>query len=136
MADYLMPWDDDSCSVVDRVLAIVEPKHTMLILAILILDGPMHFGELRRALGGISAKMLSSRLHALEEQGLLSRRDEFEGRIRRTRYIPTASAIAFYEVLCAMRDWGRRHEGGEGNRPVDDSVAASSRWAAGGGSTG
>ncbi len=109
MADYLLPWDDDACTVVDRVLALVEPKHTMLILAILLLDGPQHFGELRRTLGGVSAKSLSARLRALEEAGLVSRTPEIEGKVQRTRYAATSSAAGFYDVLCAMRDWGRDH---------------------------
>ena len=107
MTDYLLPWDDEACAVVNRVLATVEPKHTMLILAILLLDGPQHFGELRRALGGVPAKSLSARLRALEELGLVSRSVEVEGRVQRTRYEATSSAGGFYGVLCAMRDWGR-----------------------------
>ncbi len=107
MADYLLPWDDDACDVVDRVLALVEPKHTMLILSILLLDGPQHFGELRRTLGGASAKSLSARLRALERAGLVTRTPETERRVQRTRYEATSSAAGFYDVLCAMRDWGR-----------------------------
>ena len=36
--------------------------------------GPRRFGELRRDMPAISAKMLSARLRSLEEKGLLTRR--------------------------------------------------------------
>src|SRR5262245_37462631 len=37
-------------------------------------DGPMRFGELRRALKGISAKVLTTRLRGLEERDLVTRK--------------------------------------------------------------
>ncbi len=123
MTDYLLPWDDEACAVVDRVLATVEPKHTMLILAILLLDGPQHFGELRRTLGGVPAKSLSARLRALEELGLVSRTVEADGRVQRTRYAATDAAAGFYRVLCAMRDWGRDYLREEPSAPPRLGIA-------------
>lgn len=37
-------------------------------------DGPKRFGELRRALHGISAKVLTTRLRELEERDLITRK--------------------------------------------------------------
>ena len=36
--------------------------------------GPRRFGDLRRDLGGVSAKVLASRLRAMESKGLVARR--------------------------------------------------------------
>ncbi|MBI5363651.1 MAG: helix-turn-helix transcriptional regulator [Planctomycetes bacterium] len=36
-------------------------------------DGPRRFGELRRLLSGVSAKVLTTRLRELEERGLVTR---------------------------------------------------------------
>ncbi len=38
-----------------------------------LLDGPLRFNELRRRVDGISEKMLSQTLHALERDGLVHR---------------------------------------------------------------
>jgi len=37
-------------------------------------DGPRRFGELKRAMPGVSAKVLTTRLRELEERGVLARR--------------------------------------------------------------
>jgi DNA-binding HxlR family transcriptional regulator len=37
-------------------------------------DGPRRFGELKRAIPGVSAKVLTTRLRELEERGVLARR--------------------------------------------------------------
>ena len=38
-------------------------------------DGPMRFGAVRRAVGGVSDRMLSQTLQALERDGLVHRED-------------------------------------------------------------
>lgn len=107
MSEYLMPWDDGSCDQVERVIAVIEPKYTMLILSILILEGPHFFGALRRALAPVSAKVLSKRLHALEQQQLINR-TVLDGRVIRTRYTITPLGAGFYDVMKSMRDWGKQ----------------------------
>jgi len=36
--------------------------------------GPLHFGDLRRQLGKVSSKVLTTRLRALEERGVIRRK--------------------------------------------------------------
>jgi len=103
---YLFPWDAESCTIIDSVIARIAPKYSMVILAILVLEGPQNFGVLRRALGA-SAKTLAERLRALEAEGLIAR-TVGDGRVVTTTYSATSAANEFYDVLCAMRDWGRR----------------------------
>lgn len=52
----------------------VTGKWASLVLLALV-DGPQRFGELRRQVEGVSEKMLSQALHALEREGLLTRTD-------------------------------------------------------------
>ena len=56
-----------------EVLEHVTSRWGTLTLAALI-DGPVRFGELRRCVDGVSDKMLSQTLKALEGDGLVDRR--------------------------------------------------------------
>ncbi|WP_084124083.1 helix-turn-helix domain-containing protein [Demequina sp. NBRC 110054] len=53
---------------------VVTGKWASLVLLALV-EGPHRFGELRRLVEGVSEKMLSQSLHALEREGLLTRTD-------------------------------------------------------------
>lgn len=55
-----------------RTLAFVGSKWTPLVIFHLH-DGNKRYGQLQRALPGISPKTLADRLHALEEQDLITR---------------------------------------------------------------
>ncbi|WNV82112.1 helix-turn-helix domain-containing protein [Umezawaea sp. Da 62-37] len=54
------------------VVGVVASHWGSLVLGAL-LDGTLRFGELRRAVGGISEKMLAQTLQALERNGLVHR---------------------------------------------------------------
>ncbi|MBR1219752.1 helix-turn-helix transcriptional regulator [Bradyrhizobium sp. U87765 SZCCT0131] len=56
-----------------QILDRVGDKWAVLLLGLLI-EGPRRFNELRRAVGGISQKMLSQTLKSLERDGLVRRR--------------------------------------------------------------
>jgi DNA-binding HxlR family transcriptional regulator len=55
-----------------EVVGVVASHWGSLVLGAL-LDGTLRFGELRRAVGGISEKMLAQTLQALERNGLVLR---------------------------------------------------------------
>src|SRR5690242_32216 len=55
-----------------EVVGVVASHWGSLVLGAL-LDGTLRFGELRRAVGGISEKMLAQTLQALERNGLVHR---------------------------------------------------------------
>ena len=70
--------------------------------------GPMRFSDLRDALGGISPKVLTHALRALERDGLISR--------HAYRQVPPKVEYALTELggsLCApvqeLRAWAERH---------------------------
>lgn len=69
----------------------------ILVLARLT-GNPMRFGELRRAIGGISEKMLSQTLKVLEREGLLDRQ-EWDEKPPRVEYSLTASGERISESI-------------------------------------
>ena len=74
-----------------RTLARVGDKWSMMTIVALE-DGEQRFGELRRAMAGISQKMLTATLRGLERDGYVSR-----------RVTPTRPASVHY----ALTDLGR-----------------------------
>src|SRR5215510_9744085 len=62
----------EDCRAVSEILARVGDKWTVLVVAVLG-DGPKRFGEIRRALGSISQRMLTLTLRGLERDGLVTR---------------------------------------------------------------
>ncbi|MEV6875396.1 helix-turn-helix domain-containing protein [Amycolatopsis sp. NPDC051128] len=76
-------------------------------------DGPRRHGELRRAIGGISAKVLTETLRRLEFDGLIERR---EG-----AYALTPLGSSFLGPIEGFGRWAAEHG--------DDVVAAQSRAA-------
>ena len=64
-----MPAD---CRAISEVLARIGDKWSVLVVTRLG-QGPMRFNELRRAIGGISQRMLTLTLRGLERDGLATR---------------------------------------------------------------
>lgn len=61
-----------NCRAVSEILNRVGDKWTVLIVEMLG-NGPLRFNELRRMIGSISQKMLTSTLRALERDGFVTR---------------------------------------------------------------
>ncbi len=60
------------CARVSALLARIGDKWSVLIV-ILLSDGPRRFNELKKLIGGISQRMLTLTLRALERDGLVTR---------------------------------------------------------------
>jgi DNA-binding HxlR family transcriptional regulator len=65
--------DSETCGTISSMLARVGDKWSLLVVSTLG-DGPLRFNELRRRIGDISQKMLSSTVKALERDGMVSRK--------------------------------------------------------------
>lgn len=61
-----------ACPAVSSVLSRIGDKWTVLVV-ITLADGPRRFNELKRAIGGISQRMLTLTLRGLERDGFVSR---------------------------------------------------------------
>ncbi|MEV0229308.1 helix-turn-helix domain-containing protein [Nonomuraea sp. NPDC050786] len=80
-----------------------------------LLDGPRRFNELRRMLDGITQKMLSQTLRALERDGLATR-TVYPTIPPKVEYELTDLGRSAIDILRAIGDWAREH--------ADDVTAA------------
>ncbi|MBD0416998.1 winged helix-turn-helix transcriptional regulator [Oryzicola mucosus] len=72
-------------------------------------QGGAGFGDLRRAMPGISAKVLTEHLDALVADGLLARTESLEGKVLHTRYRFSDYGFTLIPVLDALGSWGLNH---------------------------
>ena len=101
---------DQPC-LIARSLALVGDAWSMLILR----DahaGLTRFDEFRKSLG-IAPTILTRRLSALTEDGLLEKR-RYSERPPRDEYVLSAAGLDFLPVLFAIGAWGRKHRNGDG----------------------
>lgn len=90
-----------------QVLDRIGDKWTVLVL-ILLSDGALRFNALRRAIPGVSQKMLSQVLKALERDGMVSRR-AFATVPVTVEYSITALGGTLVETVDQLRLWAERH---------------------------
>ena len=101
---------DQPC-LIARSLALVGDAWSMLILR----DahaGLTRFDEFRKSLG-IVPTILTRRLAALTEDGLLEKR-RYSDRPPRDEYVLTEAGRDFLPVLFAIGAWGRKHRNADG----------------------
>jgi DNA-binding HxlR family transcriptional regulator len=89
---------------VERTLQVLDGKWATLVVREL-LNGPKRFGEVRAGLGNPSAKTLTDRLRALEQQGILTRTVHAEVPPR-VVYALTEQGRSLSSILHAMLVWG------------------------------
>ena len=98
-----------SCPM-DFILRMLMGPWTTYILYNLKSHGPQRFGELKRRVAGISAKMLTERLRTLEGAGLLRR--DYEATIPpKVTYSLTKRGHELDDVLGHLAEIGTRWEG-------------------------
>lgn len=90
-----------------RVFGLLGKRWTGLIVAVLM-ERPVHFSDLRRAIPGISERMLSDRLTELGAAGLVLREVD-EGPPLRVSYRLTDAGAALEPALKELRGWAERH---------------------------
>src|SRR5438045_2940532 len=95
--------------LIARSLSLVGDAWSMLILRDAH-TGLTRFDDFRKSLG-IAPTMLTARLSALTEEGLLEKRRYCE-RPPRDEYVLTEAGRDFLPVLFAIGAWGRKHRGG------------------------
>ena len=89
-----------------QVIHLIGDKWTVLVVDTLA-DGPKRFGELRRRLDGISQKVLTQTLRALERDGLVSR--TVYPLPLAVEYALTPLGSTTVALLEAVRDWAETH---------------------------
>jgi DNA-binding HxlR family transcriptional regulator/peroxiredoxin len=115
--------EDSDCAIA-QALAVVGDWWTLLVVRELA-GGVTRFGELADGLG-VSRKVLTERLNALVEHGLV-RRSRYSDHPPRFDYLLTDKGRGLLPVLIALQNWGQQHVLGDGSvtaAGVDDSLEA------------
>ncbi|GAA3243506.1 helix-turn-helix transcriptional regulator [Streptomyces sp. XM83C] len=103
--------DLGACKRVDdgitRVFQLLGKRWTGQIVAVLV-EQPAHFADLRRAIPGISERMLSDRLAELGAAGLVLREVD-EGPPLRVSYRLTEAGGALEPALRELGEWAKLH---------------------------
>jgi DNA-binding HxlR family transcriptional regulator len=103
--------DESVCKRVDggitRVFQLLGKRWTGPIVAVLV-EQPAYFADLRRAIPGISERMLSDRLSELNAAGLLVREVD-EGPPLRVSYRLTPAGAALEPALKELGRWAETH---------------------------
>jgi len=92
-----------SCGL-DATLRVIAGKWKPLIIYFLI-QGPNRYGELKRAVRGVSDKMLIQQLKELEADGIVTRNDYREVPPR-VDYTLTPLGHSLAEALTPLCNWG------------------------------
>ena len=96
------------CCGLEAALAVIGGKWKFMVLWTLAPGGAKRFGELRRAISGISEKMLSQELKELELDGIIARRD-FHEVPPHVEYSLTTFGLELAEATRPLCEWGTRH---------------------------
>ena len=89
---------------VETTLTLISDKWKVLILRDLM-PGTKRFGELRKSIGTVTQKVLTSQLRQMEESGLVIR-TVYPEVPPRVEYTLTDLGRSLDPVLDAMRNWG------------------------------
>ena len=93
---------------VEVTLMLISDRWKVLILRDL-LSGTKRFGEIKKSIGSISQKVLTSNLRSMEEDGLLTRKVYAEVPPR-VEYTLTELGKSLRPILCAMQQWGLEYQ--------------------------
>lgn len=91
-----------------RTLEVISDKWTVAIIHHIV-QGRNRFGQLMRAMEGISAKTLSLRLDELEQRGIIIR-TAFPEMPPHVEYSLSEKGRSLHAVLQVMDEWGEDHE--------------------------
>nr|WP_277157978.1 helix-turn-helix domain-containing protein [Bifidobacterium sp. ESL0769] len=93
---------------VETTMTLIGNKWTVLIVRDL-LQGTKRFSELRRSVGNVSQKVLTSNLREMEADGLVNRKVYAEVPPR-VEYSLTETGRSLKTVIDAMRTWGTSYQ--------------------------
>lgn len=93
---------------VEATLSLISDKWKVLILRDLM-TGTKRFGELKKSIGGVTQKVLTSQLRQMEESGLVNR-TVFPEVPPHVEYSLTDLGYSLKPILDAMRIWGEHYK--------------------------
>jgi DNA-binding HxlR family transcriptional regulator len=101
------PLHSEECPKISQVLARIGEKWSVLII-IMLAERPRRFSALKRAIGGISQRMLTLSLRGLERDGLV-KRTVFPVVPPRVEYELTPLGRSLHAPANALGEWARSH---------------------------
>ena len=93
---------------VETTLMLISDRWKVLIIRDLM-DGTKRFGELKKSIGSISQKVLTSNLRSMEESGLLTRKVYAEVPPR-VEYTLNETGYSLKPILDSMVEWGKAYQ--------------------------
>ncbi|WP_127535819.1 winged helix-turn-helix transcriptional regulator [Paenibacillus illinoisensis] len=90
-------------------VSVIGGKWKMVILYLLAEGQTVRFNDLKRQIGAITYKMLSSQLKELEADGLVNRR-EYPQVPPKVEYSLTAKAESLLPIMEELCEWGVRNQ--------------------------
>lgn len=100
-------YSPEDCRALNEILTRVGDRWTMLVIGHLS-RGPLRFNELRRAADGITQRMLTLTLRALERDGLVAR-TQYPTVPPAVDYALTERGHSLLGPLFALGEWAREH---------------------------
>lgn len=91
----------------NQLLDRISDKWVSLVVSALA-DGPMRYSDLGRRIAGVSPKMLTQTLRALERDGILTRTVTPSVPVR-VDYALTPLGSSLSTLLSAVKDWAENH---------------------------
>ncbi|GAA0079273.1 helix-turn-helix domain-containing protein [Clostridium sp. CTA-5] len=102
-----MPKELPDCPV-EITLQLIGDRWKVLIIRDLM-TGTKRFGELKKSIGNITQKVLTSNLRAMEESGLLTRK-VYAQVPPKVEYTLTDTGYSLESVLNSMVKWGNEYK--------------------------
>jgi DNA-binding HxlR family transcriptional regulator len=98
---------EEWCPVTSTATILGRKWHPVIVHRLLA-EGPQGFNALKKAVDGVSSKVLSDSLDDLEGHGLVEREIVSEKPFR-VEYSLTERGHSLEPIIVAMRDWGEEH---------------------------
>ena len=109
--------NDFHCPI-EYTLSLVGGKWKLLILYHLMNDNVKRYGELKKAIDGITHKMLSQQLKELEADGLIIRK-EYHQIPPKVEYSLSGKGVTLLPILGNLYSWGKENMKGSMDTDAD-----------------
>ncbi|EGT0452870.1 winged helix-turn-helix transcriptional regulator [Serratia marcescens] len=103
-----LPTAGEPCPMVDFVNLVSGKWAIPILYRLIMIDGPVRFSELQRAVAPIAQKELTRQLRLFEQRGLVTRQ-VFPEVPPRVEYQVTSLGKSLRPTLDSLAEWMRRH---------------------------
>ena len=101
-------FDEKSCPVT-ATMRVIGGKWKAILINAIYQTSPARFGELKRAVTGITQSMLTSQLRELEDDGIINRKVYAEVPPK-VEYTLTEFGLTLSPIIQSMAEWGLKYK--------------------------